>query len=108
MDPPRKKNKTIHSTNDILGIYTIFVSCYVPYEVCVANQEKITKKFIKFLMGNNVEFAKKSLEEAIDYLFERDHGYFQNIKVGKFGPRFVPFVFFTQVPDVLVPEEFQQ
>ena len=73
MDPPRKKNKTIHSTNDILGIYTIFVSCYVPYEVCVANQEKITKNFIKFLMGNNVEFAKKSLQEAIDYLFERDH-----------------------------------
>lgn len=27
--------------------------------------------------------------------------------VGKFGPRFMPQVFFNQVPSVLIPEDFE-
>ena len=65
MAPPTKKKKI---DSNILGIYAITVVCFVPYDVCERNQEKITKNFIKFLLGNNVEFDGKSVQEAIDYL----------------------------------------
>ena len=62
-------------------------------------------------MGNNV--VTMSDQEAIEYLFKRDHEDFLllldgKIKVGKFGPRFMPDVFFTQVPGVLIPEDFEE
>ena len=49
-------------------------------------------------MGNNV--VAMSDQEAIEYLFKRDHEDFLlllegKIEVGKFGPRFMPQVFFT-------------
>ena len=116
MGPVRKKKKTIAKIDDfdILGIFPICVSSkIIPYYVCVANRETITKNFIKFLLGNNVEFESKSLQVAIDTLFERDHGYFLlllngEIEVGRFGPKFVPLVFFTKVPEVLIPEAFEK
>ena len=50
-------------------------------------------------MGNYVNFDPKDIEKAIEFLFERDHEIFLlllsgEIKVGEFGPIFVPRLFF--------------
>ena len=106
--PPKKKRKVIRKfdDNEILTILAIFKSIEtIPFYVCEAYQEKITKNLIKFLMGNNVVIT--SDQDAIDFLFKRDHGDFLLLLVGKFGPRFMPQVFFTQVPSVLIPEDFE-
>ena len=112
--PLLKRRKTVRRVDNdqVLCVLPILVlSQPIPYFVCEANRG-IIKRFITFLMGNNVEFDVESeLDKAIDYFFERDHEHFLllwagKIKVKDFGPRFVPLVFFSKTPDVLVPEEF--
>ena len=96
---------------EVLGPFPIIVA-YVPYFVCDANLQKITVNLINWLMGNNVNIDAKEIQKAIDFLIERDHEIFLLLLQGKitvqdFGPIFVPIIFFTQTPDVLIPEDFE-
>ena len=61
--------------------------------------------------GKHVSFDPEDVQKAIDFLFERDHIVFLHllngdINIEDFGPVFVPLVFYSQVPDVLIPDEF--
>ena len=99
--------------NEVLGPFRIIVVNHVPYFVSDVNRQKITANLIKWLMGNSVNFEPKDIQKAIDFLFKRDHEIFLlllsgEVEVGKFGPIFVPMVFFTQMPDVLNPDEFEE
>merc|ERR1712004_3702 len=111
---PSKRKQPIPRIEDkeVLGPFPIIVT-YVPYFVCDANLQKITLNLINWLMGNNVNIDAKDIQKAIDFLFERDHKVFLlllsgEIKVGEFGLRFFPMVFFSSTPDVLDPSEFQR
>ena len=94
--PPKKRRKVVRKIGDdeIFTILKISKSPQtIPYYVCEANREKITKNLIKFLMGNNV--VTVSDQEAIEFLFKRDQEDFLlllngKIEVGKFGSRFIP------------------
>ena len=81
-----KKEVRKVANDEILCILPILVVLGqpIPYKVCENNREKITKSLINFLMGNNVEFNEKSTQEAIDYLFERDHEDFLSILLMRF------------------------
>ena len=110
---PIKRKQPIPRIEDkeVLGPFPIIVT-YVPFFVSDANLQKITAHLINWLMGNNVNIDAKEIQNAIDFLFERDHKVFLlllsgEIKVGEFGPIYVPMVFFSQAPDVLKPDEFE-
>ena len=109
----KKRKQPIPRIEDkeVLGPFPITIDMHVPYFVCDENRQKITVNLVKWLMGNNVNFDPGEIQKAIDFLFERDHEAFLlllsgKIEVGDFGPVFVPMVFFSQMPDVLNPEEF--
>ena len=98
---------------EVLGSFPIIVEEHVPYFVTQENFQKVTLKLINWLMGNTVNFNPEDIQKAIDFLFERDHERFLlllsgKIKVEEFGPIFLPMVFFSYTPDVLVPYEFQR
>ena len=112
---PCKRKQPIPRIEDkeVLGPFSIIIAKHVPYFVSDENLQKITANLIGWLMGNNVNIDAKEIQKAIDFLFERDHQIFlkllsEKIEVGKFGPVFVPAVFFSKIPDVLDPDDFQR
>ena len=83
----RKIPDTEFNGIEVLGICIISVK-YEPYFISASKQD-LTKKVLRFLMGNNTTFD--STEDAINYLFYRDHSEFIDfakgiIKIGKLGP----------------------
>ena len=110
---PIKRKQPIPRIEDkeVLGPFPIIVT-YVPFFVSNANLQKITANLINWLMGNNVNIDRKEIQKAIDFLFERDHEIFLLLLQGKitvkdFGPIYVPMIFFTKIPDVLIPKDFE-
>ena len=108
-----RKRKTQPSTKfksiEVFGIDTISVN-YEPYFKSAPNQA-LTEKVLRFMMGNNVTF--NSREEAIDYLFHRDHSEFLDfakgiIKIGQLGLKIIPPPFFSKTPDVMNHDQFPQ
>ena len=100
----RKIADTEFNGIEVLGIEFISVK-YEPYFIAESNQA-LTKKVLRFLMGNNTTFDSR--EEAIDYLFQRDHSEFLDFEIGKLGPKFIPSPFFSKTPDVMNHDQFPQ
>ena len=93
-----------------LGIHPIPIK-YQKFCVSPKNQVDITQKVLTYLMGSSVTLDKK--EEAIEYLFQRDHSKFLkllkgDLKLGQFGTYLMPPIFFSQMPDVLDSQDYER
>ena len=107
---PSETTKTENPKKYALGIFPI-ITKYEEYRVSDANRAKITTNVLKFLMGNEVSFEKHRKQEAMDYLFQRDHDKLLDllngkIKVGEFGLYLMPPVFFSKMPTVICHTDY--
>lgn len=70
------------------------------------NAKKIRQKFF---MANGIK--TDSEEEAADILLSRDHKDLVDLKIsyknGQLGAKFVPPIFFSEIPEIIEPEDFK-
>ena len=91
---------------DYLGIASLMPKCP---NVSSAQQEKLQKIQKDFFMGNGIHF--KDAKEASKHLLRRDHEDLSTLNVeyynGKLGSKFLPPMFFSEVPKVVNFQEYE-